>query len=298
MKHNKKMTIIILSLFLITQFIGLGIVNHYLQPENPLPYGMEYPEMQDQTSSNNLFSIIISLIIAIFLIFMLTKFKAKIILKIWFLLVTVLALGISFTSFMPGIKYASLIAAIIALPIALYKIYGRSFVVHNLSELLVYPGIAAVFVPLLNLTTIIILLILISLYDAWAVWKSKIMQKMAKFQMEELNIFGGFYLPYASKKQKQQIRKLRKQKKDISKSKIKINVAILGGGDIIFPIITSGIVFKVWGFWPAVFVIFGALFGLGYLLMFSEKKKFYPAMPFITAGMFLMMLLSWLIFVL
>ena len=88
----------------------------------------------------------------------------------------------------------SLIALVIAIPLAIGKIYKRNFIVHNFSELLIYPGIAAVFVPLLNLTSIIILLILISIYDMWAVWKSKIMQKMAKFQMNELKIFGGFYV--------------------------------------------------------------------------------------------------------
>ncbi|MEA3414400.1 MAG: presenilin family intramembrane aspartyl protease [Nanoarchaeota archaeon] len=298
MKHNKRITIIILAMFLLTQFIGLGIVNHYSQEKNVLPYGMDNSELQDQTASSNLFSIVFAFIIAIFLVFLLMKVKAKFILRAWFFLVTVLALGISFTSFLPGIKQASLIAAVIALPIALYKIYGKGFIVHNLSELLIYPGIAAVFVSLLNLIGIIILLVIISLYDAWAVWKSKIMQKMAKFQMDELKIFSGFYLPYASKKQRAKIKRLRKAKKDLSKSKIKVNVAILGGGDIIFPIITSGIVFKVWGLWSAIFVIFGALFGLTYLLIFSEKKKAYPAMPFITTGMFLMMLISWLIFVL
>jgi presenilin-like A22 family membrane protease len=298
MKHNKKVTIIILAMFLITQFIGLGIVNHYLQPENTLPYGMDNSELQDQTYGGNLVSIIFAFVIAIFLVFILAKVKAKFIMKIWFLLVTILALGISFTALLPKSAYASLIAAVIALPLAIWKIYGKGFLIHNLTELLIYPGIAAVFVPLLNITGIIILLVIISLYDAWAVWKSKIMQKMAKFQIDEIGVFGGFYLPYASKKQKARIKKLRKAKKDLSKTKMKINVAILGGGDIIFPIITSGIVFKVWGFWPAVFTIFGALLGLGYLLIFSEKKKFYPAMPFISAGIFIMMALAWLIFIL
>ena len=51
------------------------------------------------------------------------------------------------------------------------------------------------------LKTVIILLVVISIYDMWAVWKSGIMQKMAKYQMDELKIFSGFYVPYASKRQ-------------------------------------------------------------------------------------------------
>jgi presenilin-like A22 family membrane protease len=82
---------------------------------------------------------------------------------------------------------------VIALPLAFTKIYGRNFLVHNLTELFIYPGIAAVFVPILNIWTIIVLLILISIYDMWAVWHSGIMQKMAKYQINQLKIFSGFY---------------------------------------------------------------------------------------------------------
>jgi presenilin-like A22 family membrane protease len=316
MKHNTKITILILSMFLITQFIGLYVVDVYstqkvingeIQKVNStksLPYGMEIPEVEGEKDyTTNFTSILISFIIAIAILFLLTRFKAKHVLKTWFFLVTILALGISFNAFLPVIKYGSLIALVIAIPFAVGKIYGRNFLLHNLSELLIYPGIAAVFVPLLNLTSVVILLILISIYDMWAVWKSKIMQKMAKFQMDELKIFGGFYVPYASKKEKQRIKKIKEKiknkkmtKEEANKKSFKINVAILGGGDIIFPIITAGIVLKTWGIWPAILIIFGALIGLGLLLIFSNKKKFYPAMPFISSGIFLAMLISWLFF--
>ena len=42
-------------------------------------------------------------------------------------------------------------------------------------------------------------------------------------------------------------------------------------------------------------VIAGAILALSYLFFFSEKKKFYPAMPFITAGIFIGMVLSYLV---
>ncbi len=315
MKHNVKITIVILSMFLLTQFIGLYVVDNYsnqkviggeitkINATKILPYGMEIPEIKEEKDyTTNFVSILMAFVIAIAILFTLTRFKVKFVLKFWFFFVTILALGISFNAFLPVMKYASLIALVFAVPLAIGKIYGRNFLAHNFSELLIYPGIAAVFVPLLNLTSIIILLVLISIYDMWAVWKSKIMQKMAKFQMNELKIFGGFYVPYASKKQKQKIKKIKQQIKEkklskaqTNKKSMKINIAILGGGDIIFPLITAGIVLKTWGIWPSIGIIFGALIGLGSLLLFSDKKKFYPAMPFISSGIFLAMLVSWLI---
>jgi len=76
-------------------------------------------------------------------------------------------------------------------------------------------------------------------------------------------------------------------KAKLKKAKIKVNVAILGGGDVIFPIITAGVMLQTFGFLAALFVIIGALLGLSYLFFLAEKKKFYPAMPFITIGIFL-----------
>ena len=169
----------------------------------------------------------------------------------------------------------------------------KNMIIHNLSELFIYPGIAAVFVPLLNIWTMIFLLVLISLYDMWAVWHSGIMQKMAKFQINELKVFGGFFVPYVSRKVREKLKKISKSK--LKDKKIKAEVAILGGGDIIFPIIASGVMLATFGVLGAVFTIAGALLGLSYLLFAAKKRKFYPAMPFISAGIFLGMLASWIL---
>ncbi len=296
MKHNLKVTAIIVLMFLITQFIGLYVVNYY--SEKALPYGMGMPEVQEQDYTPNFISIIIAFVIAICFLFFLTKFKAKFFLRIWFFFVVMVALGMSFIAILdpvlPPFQYISIMVLIIALPFALSKIVSRNILTHNFTELLIYPGIAAVFVPLLNIIYLSALLVLISLYDAWAVWKSGIMQKIAKYQMNEMKVFGGFLIPYLSKAQRNKFKKLKMSKSKDSKKEIKVNVAILGGGDVIFPIIASGVMLKTLGVWPAVLVIVGALLGLSYLLVFG-KKKMYPAMPFISAGIFLMIGISYLI---
>jgi len=290
MKHNIKITLILLIMFLVTQFIGLYVVNHYSNPENPLPYGMETPEIQDNSDFyTSLFpSIIIAFIIAVVLLILFTRFKLDFIMRLWFFVVVLIALGIFLSSILPQEKYISLFALLFALPFALIKVYRRNILIHNLTELVIYPGIAAVFVPLLNLWTVTILLILISFYDMWAVWHSGIMQKMAKYQITQLKIFSGFFIPYISKKQRAELVKIKKENpKKLEKTKIRANIAILGGGDVIFPIITAGVMLQTFGFLAALFVIIGALLGLSYLFFLAEKKKFYPAMPFITIGIFL-----------
>jgi len=304
MKYDLKITAILLAMFIITQFIGLYVVNHYQAEDKELPFGMETPEIKEDKEYNQIFvSIIFAFVIAISLLFLLTKFKAEFIMKLWFFIVVMIALGISFNSILPEFKYASIIVLVVAFPFAFIKIYRKEFLVHNLTELFIYPGIAAVFVPILNIYTIVVLLILISVYDMWAVWRSGIMQKMAKYQIDKLNIFSGFFVPYADKKTRKKIKLLKEKlkdkkisKKDAKLKKFKINVAILGGGDIIFPIITAGVFYRIMGLIPALIITASATLGLLYLFILAKKKKYYPAMPFLTIAMFLGMIITWLIF--
>jgi len=318
MKHTKKITAILLVMFILTQIIGLLVISAYspkqitvinqttgekesttISPK--LPYGMQPSEIKPEIS---LFSIIIAFAIAVFLILILTKLKAELFLKIWFFIVVILALGITINSLflnfhLPNLAvYSAYLALIIAIPLAVFKVWKRNIIIHNITELLIYPGIAAVFVPILSVPTIIILLVLISGYDIYAVWHTGFMQKMAKFQINELGIFGGFFIPYASKKMKEKIKKIKSKlaklktnsaKQKLAKqAKIKINLAILGGGDIVFPIIMSGVIFRNsnFGLIPAIFTTLGASLALFWLFIKAKKAKPYPAMPFISSGCF------------
>jgi presenilin-like A22 family membrane protease len=299
-------------MFVVTQFIGLLVINSnplkldVIYPDgtvgqvtNPYLYLITPPEAETQTDFAYLFAqIIIAFILAIVILFFLMKFKLEFFIKGWFFLVIFVALFISFLAFekiVPfeiNLKVALISALVFALVFAYLKIYRKGILVHNFTELLIYPGISAVFVPLLNIYFVLVLLVIISVYDAWAVWKSGIMQKMAKYQMNKLNVFSGFFIPYLSTKVRAKIKLMKKSK---SKKKIKVSAAILGGGDVVFPIITAGVIMKNFGLIPALFVILGATLGLSYLFFFAEKKKFYPAMPFITAGILLSLGLYWII---
>jgi len=302
MKHNVKITAILLIMFLIAQLIGLAVVNVYspkqteilnqttgklenITIQQDLPYGMQPPEMKPEFS---LTSIIIAFIIAIVLILILMNLKATIFLRLWFFIVVIIALAIALNSAIINIQYSQYIALVIAIPLAFLKIFKRNLLVHNLTELLIYPGIAAVFVPILNLWAIVILLLLISVYDIYAVWHAGFMQKMAKFQITKLKLFAGFFIPYASKKARVQIEKIQKLKskkeKEKRAKKIKVSLAILGGGDVVFPIILAGVVLRAMGLIPALIISVTATLALLALFIAARKGKFYPAMPFITAG--------------
>ncbi|MFH1425739.1 MAG: presenilin family intramembrane aspartyl protease [archaeon] len=309
MKHTIKITLILLGMFFLTQMIGIFVVGQYspkiIQTIDAdgnqinitsynLPYGMDPP--QDIKPAGTLISIVIAIIIAVSLMFVLMKYNAEIILRVWFFIVVTLAIGITINSVIQNVQYSALIAFIISLPIAYIKIFKRNILVHNITELAIYPGIASIFVPILNIWSVVLLLILISLYDMYAVWHAGFMQKMAKYQIQKLKVFSGFFVPYISKKQKQIVAKEAKSKsKRVKDKKIKVSVAILGGGDVVFPIILAGVVLNTLGIFQAIIISFGATLALAGLFWLSEKGKFYPAMPFITAGCFIALGIAYLI---
>ncbi len=113
-----------------------------------------------------------------------------------------------------------------------------------------------------------------------AVWKSKHMIKLAKFQQKS-KLFAGLLLQYGGKKTK-------------SKGvKTKAKNAILGGGDIAFPLLFSATVMEdlilkglpknIAFVQTSIITLFVAI-ALTILLLKSQKDKFYPAMPFISIG--------------
>ena len=302
-------------MFILAQLIGLAIIHAYHTPytqeiynetsqsyqnvtiNNSLPYGYQTPDIAPKDA---IFSIVSAIIIAVLLIFFLMKIRAHIFLRIWFFVVSTIAIAVSLNAIAIilnlSLPHISILALIIALPLAFYKVFRRHILIHNLTELAIYPGIAAILVPIFNIWTIIILLILISIYDIWAVWHSGFMQKMAKYQMNEVKVFGGFFIPYLLPKDKAMLAKMKKTKNKKDEKKIKVSLAILGGGDVAYPLIAAGVVLLAKGFIPSLLVVLCSALSLLLLFVYSKKGKYYPAMPFLTSGIFLGMALAYWLF--
>lgn len=255
MKHSFKITLILVSLFVVSQLVGLYVSGKYLKEE--LPYGIQPPEFEEDTSFIPLF---FTILIATFLMLILIKFRLGLLWKAWFFLAVFFALSVSFSAFI-----GETIAMMIALILAGVKIFRPNVIIHNFSEMFIYGGLAAIFTPVLSLISISILLVIISIYDAIAVWKTKHMISLAKFQTKS-KIFAGLLIPYEKK------------------------TAILGGGDIAFPLMFNAVLLKEFGLLSLIGVGLSAA-ALFVLLYLSKKNRFYPAMPFISAGCFLALLI-------
>ncbi len=158
---------------------------------------------------------------------------------------------------------------------------------HNLCMVLGLAGVGAILGMNINPKTMILLLLLFSVYDFIAVYKTKHMQKMAK-EMARHRAVLAFIIP----------KEIVDFKKSLEETKPGGEFLMLGGGDIVFPLVfcvsllSSGVA-------NALIVAVFSLIGLSvsFLIFISQKlRKPMPALPpiafFSIIGYFLTLLFN------
>ena len=307
MKHSTTVTLILLVIFILAQYVGLAVTNEYIDVEqtkvtgeivfSDLPIG-ERPDLDAKTSY---ITIILAILIGTGILLLLIKYKAFKVWRFWFFLAVLMTTIVSIGAFIH-----KTIAIIFALLLATWKIYKPNPIIHNLTEIFIYAGLAAIFVPVLNMQSIIILLALISVYDMYAVWKSKHMIVLANAQTNA-KVFAGLMIPYSLKDLKRkniskskdstkdkQTRHTQKKTKHTPK-KTTQRIAVLGGGDIGFPLLFAGVILKTYGIIPSLIIPLFSTAGLALLFMYGKKDRFYPAMPLLTVACLIGFAFIWLI---
>jgi len=280
MKYDLRTMFVLVFLFLISQIIGLGIL--YKDMEVKIgPTGAQEivhtetvlgprPEIQGfETFVWLISATAISTVMVLIIVWLKKVNWWKSLFFISVFLTIALALG---TLMDPMFAFT------LAFIIAIWKIYRPNAIIHNVAQVLMFSGIAVLLVPLFDLIWIVALLIVISLYDVYAVYKSKHMVKMALFQVKS-KLFAGITLP------------LKKVKKGRRKRKVK--AAIIGGGDVAFPLLFAGVVMENLiklglaieiAFLKTLIIPIIVSLTLIVLFLKGGEGKFYPGMPFLTAG--------------
>ncbi|MBU0471836.1 MAG: hypothetical protein KKF89_02685 [Nanoarchaeota archaeon] len=290
MKHDLNVTTIIILLFLLTQIVGLALVKEDISVINNIngTIIIEHQETvigaRPQTTGAESFAYVaVAVAIGTLLVLLIIKFGKMHLWKAWFFLAVFFAISIAL-----GVIMNKRWAFIIGFVLALLKIYRRNILTHNLTEILMYSGLTVLLVPIFDLFWVFALLIAISIYDMYAVWKSKHMIKMAQFQTKS-NLFAGLMIPY---KEHKGLTLQLPEKPSFTKKK-KVKNAILGGGDVAFPLIFSGVVMEhliiqglslTSAFLQASIISLTTTIAVLGLFIFAKKDKFYPAMPTVTIG--------------
>ena len=309
MKHNLSVTAMLVLFFLLAQVVGLGLINYKFQVvkvgnETNIGYtevsGSELPEWQ---TGIVLLYVLGGVLIGTLLVLLIIKLKKVKLWKLWFFIAVLIAITFALDVLIKN----TTITFIIALILTYFKVYKPNVIIHNLTEVLMYVGIGLFIVGLLrtHILGAVIMLLIISLYDIYAVFKSKHMVKMAKFQTKS-KVFAGLLIPYTPKEQAAESVKLTQPKTsktfDIKSGKVEKKNAILGGGDIAFPLIFTGVVMqnianklytnlgltlaaaKSIAFQQSLVITLTTTIAIALLFVFAKKDKFYPAMPIVTAG--------------
>ncbi len=337
MKHTVKITLIIIVAFLISQLIGLLMFQLYDQNFGK-SYQDKVQELKDKNISlpsapnatimdfvsapveakepidfiKLAINLLIAIALAIVLFFVLTRIGVVPVLKGWFSLVIFICLSIALTLLLypllghhllriGGLRFS--FAEVIGIPLAgvltYFKIFKRQLLIHNLTELFIYPGFAIVLLPILNVVVATALLLAISIYDIVSVWRSNYMVGLANFQVKHLKVFSGFFIPYIGKGDRAKInaaKSLKSKKEKMSRlQKIKVRVAALGGGDIAIPMVFLGTIFLAYGL-IAYFIVLAFILAALAALLFTAKDKAYPAMPYLAAGALIGLFIVLLIF--
>jgi presenilin-like A22 family membrane protease len=283
MKYNLKIISVLVAFFLISQVTGLFFINGSISSVVVEDGGIviehkKAPVERPQTTGAGSFVfLLIGIGVATALLLLLIRFHLFRLWKLWFFLAVWVTVTVALAVYLN-----SYLAAFLAFILGLVKILKPNPILHNVTEILIYSGIAVLFVPIFELFWIFALLIAISVYDMIAVWKTKHMVKMALF-LNKSRLFAGLSFPLGK------ISKGKKAKEGIQKT----DAAILGGGDIAFPLLFTGVVMeelvrgglnKLAALEFSFIVTAAVTAALLMLFLVAKKGRFYPAMPFLTAG--------------
>ncbi len=259
--NPKKIILWEIFLFLLTFVLGISTAYRINLIAPP-------PKMKATPSFFTEFILSTTLALAIILLiirFVKSGFKKRTLLKTIFLLAFFLGSLIFFQVWL-GDK----IALILVLFLGLLWIKMPNVFIHDLLLIFGMAGMASYLGLGLTPELVAILLVIFSVYDIIAVYKTKHMVKMAK-EMTEAGALPGLFLPS----------KVSELNTPLEKISLGGKFLILGGGDIVFPLLFSISALQD-GIIQSVIVAFFALLGLlfSFWIFFRQKeRKAIPALP-------------------
>ncbi len=244
---NKKLMFELLVLFLAIQLIGLAVGVHYFS--NEFPYGIEAPK-GGNIAPVYFFGLIL-VATAIFLLAL--KLNLRRVLLAWIFLAYVISMALTLS-----VVFGELPAILIAITLLILFYKERDEIVRQIVTILLFPGLASLFVPMFNIRTFWLVLAFVSIYDVVSVFWTKHMVTLVRSH-ESLGIIPGIVL---------------KEKRE---------KAVLGGGDIILPLIYSIILIRDFSLYISLTSVLLSSLAVVTILLLGKRKQPYPAVPVISA---------------
>lgn len=262
-----------------TRFVSdvniLYLLSHFLGIMAALLMAGSRVETATPEPTQNPFSglyIFLTVLIATGTMITLYKLDLNQIIKYWYYTAMGLTASIFFFALLPEAVAAAAVATWFVL-----RYHCWSFTSRNLLETASYAGAGALFGTILGVVPALILLSILALYDIVAVYGSKHMQVLAEGAIET-DTFAGFV--HAKSDQVSYT--------DFTDGNTTSDggrsIGVIGGGDIIMPMIFAISLLPLYGYPAAATSSLGAGIGLYILLSKAEDGKFYPALPAVGGG--------------
>ena len=279
-----------ISVQLIALLTGLGLILTQQAPPRQGPV-TNIPEL-----ASGSWQILLAFAIAVVLIFILLRFiKVPAVWGGFFAFIIFIGAQTVFGSFLPFFFGSTLFSLILSVVLAAAIVIARwvkpNLATHNLAIFLGVAGVSAVLGLTLVPIVIIFLLIILSVYDFIAVFKTRHMVTMFQDLLKR-GMPLAIVVPESSSEFTAHIGEVSRRKLKESEGKHRHEdkkVLMLGTGDLAFPALfaVSALAehFTTAGYLPAIAIIIGAVIGIvfNHYLLFVKKYRFIPALPFIAA---------------
>jgi presenilin-like A22 family membrane protease len=271
LKNKKFWKVFFIEAFLFFLTLGLGIANAF-----QIEKIFEFQKIQPVSISfwTFIFGFIFATIFIILILrFLKSKKEKRIILKFLFLFAIFFGGLVSLEAWFP--EPFSLIFLFLLI---FWWVKKSSVLNQDILMILGIAGAGSILGLSLKPKFIILLLIIFSIYDFIAVYKTKHMVKMAKEMIEERAILA-FIIPLNISGFRENLEKVQFPTEDGERKFL-----ILGGGDIAFPLIFLVSLLK-FGIFKSFIVLIFSLLGLfaDFLFFISQKeRKAIPALPLIA----------------
>ncbi len=269
-----------ISMFLVIQVLALLIGYRLISTQQ-----VEY-----LPAAQAIWTFLAAMVVAtILLIVFLKYFKGPTSSKLFFALILFVGVNIVFEAFFPA-----LIAFILTVFIVGARFLKPNVFTHNLVFFLALAGVGARLGTLIPVVAAIILLIVLSVYDFIAVFKTKHMVTMFKGMLKN-GIPMGIIITDDPMHMTHDVGKVSATK--LRQTKKSSDFIMLGGGDLAFPALFAVAALAQFGLIQALGVVIGAIGGIVLIhsLIVQKKFKALPALPPIAAFAILGFLISLLL---
>ncbi len=222
--------------------------------------------------------------VATALMLLLLKFRKNSLIKIWFNTAIFLTIFVFFST-----VFNVFYALITTLMLFVIRHFTRDISLRNIIDIFAFAGAGALFGTMIGFIPALIFLFLLAIYDFVSVFITGHMIDLAKGGLDTETFMGIIYADKTPSKDKKIVEKDEETAKFKKKDK---GISIVGGGDVIAPMIFSVSLLKSFPVYTSLMASFGSMLGLIVLMNYKSNKEFLPAIPTIAGFSVLGFLLS------